>query len=250
LYVDDAVQVLGHSGLFSVKSKAAEQPDVMNSTQPINPPLLIWGAAGHARVVADIIRLRAEYNIVGFLDNINPERRGTTFCGAPILGSVEELDHLKQQGIEHIILGFGNCTARLQLAEVVRSKGFRLVNAIHPQAIVASDVSIGAGSVIAAGAVVNPATQIGEHVIINTGACVDHDGVIADGCHISPGVRLGGHVTIDRASWIGIGATVIDHLQIGANTLIGAGSVVVNDIPDNVVAYGVPARIVRSNVAS
>jgi len=214
-----------------------------------NTALIIWGASGHARVVADIVRVRGEYNIVGFLDSVNPERRGTDFCGAHILGGAEELDLLARQGVTHVILGFGNCGARLKLAETVRKNGFLLATATHRQAIIASDVLIGAGTVIAAGVVINPATQIGENVIINTGACVDHDCVIKDGAHICPGVRLGGHVTVERASWVGIGATIIDHIHIGASTLIGAGAVVVNDIPDNVVAYGVPARIVRSNTA-
>jgi acetyltransferase EpsM len=200
--------------------------------------------------VADIVRLEDRYTIVGFLDNINPERIGTDFCGARILGGAEYLEDVQQQGVQHIFFGFGNGPARVKLSEMARARGLHLATAIHPQAIVASDVTIGAGTVIAAGAVINPATQIGEHVIINTGACVDHDCIIEDGAHVCPGARLGGHVTIGRTSWVGIGATVIDHISIGADTLIGAGAVVVSDMPNNIVAYGVPARIVRSNVAS
>lgn len=207
--------------------------------------LLFWGASGHALVVADIIRLQGIYEIVGFLDNVNPQRHGENFCGAPILGGQEQLDIYKNKGIKYIIFGFGNCQARLKLSEFIYKKGFSLATAIHPTATIAADVSIGSGTVIAAGAVVNPGSKIGQNVIINTCASVDHECVIEDGVNICPGVHLGGQVTVGRAAWVGIGATVIDSVRIGTGTLIGAGSVVVNDIPDGVLVYGVPAKVIR-----
>jgi acetyltransferase EpsM len=91
--------------------------------------------------------------------------------------------------------------------------------------------------------IVNPAATIGENVILNTAASVDHDCVVADGAHIAPGVHLGGGVHIGRGAWVGIGATVRDHVTIGDECVIGAGAVVLQDIPARVVAYGVPARI-------
>ncbi|HEX7555273.1 MAG TPA: acetyltransferase, partial [Leptolinea sp.] len=159
------------------------------------------------------------------------------------LGGEEQLDQLHEQGVNHLILGFGNCDARLKLAELIRSKGFQLVTAIHPNSIIASDVIIRPGTVIAAGAVINSGSLIGENVIINTSSSVDHECVIGDGAHICPGVHLAGKVSIGRATWVGIGSCVIDHLSIGSASLIGAGSVVVKDIPDNVVAYGNPAKV-------
>ncbi len=207
--------------------------------------LVIWGASGHARVVADIIRLREEYEIVGFLDDVNPDRRNAEFCGSRVLGGQEQLVHLRRQGIDHIIFGFGDCNARLKLSKLVQELGFSLATAIHPRATVAADVTIGGGTVIVAGSVVNPGARIGENVIINTCASVDHDCVIEDGVHICPGVHLAAHVRVGQAAWIGIGATVKDRVHIGPGSLIGAGAVVLNDIPDGVVAYGVPARIVR-----
>jgi UDP-N-acetylbacillosamine N-acetyltransferase len=210
-----------------------------------NQKIVIWGASGHALVVADIIRVSKTYQIIGYLDNIDPQRHHTIFNGKEILGGEEQLAILAEKGINHIIIGFGNCDARLKLAEIARSKGFQLATAIHPGAIIAPDVTIGLGTVVAAGAVINPGTVIGENVIINTSASVDHECVVQDGAHICPGVHLAGKVTVGRGSWVGIGSSVSDHLSIGKGCMIGAGSVVVRDIPDHVVAYGNPARVKR-----
>jgi UDP-N-acetylbacillosamine N-acetyltransferase len=207
--------------------------------------IIIWGASGHALVVADIIRLRGEYQLAGFLDNVNPQRYHTIFDGEEILGGEEQLEGLKKKGIKNMIIGFGDCKARLRLAEIVISKGFKLATAIHPGAIIASSVVIGSGTVIAAGAVVNSGTRIGENVIINTSASVDHECIIREGAHICPGVHLAGGVKVGRAAWIGIGSCVIDHKSIGNASYIGAGGVVISDIPDDVVAYGNPARVMR-----
>jgi UDP-N-acetylbacillosamine N-acetyltransferase len=211
------------------------------------PNLVIWGASGHARVVADVVRLAGQYQIAGFLDDGRPERYGTAFCGAPILGGGELLPCLKETGIVYVILAVGDCTTRLRLAETARRHGFQLATAVHPGAIVAADVQPGPGSVVAAGAVINPGAEIGQNVIVNTAASVDHDCMLADGVHIGPGVRLAGEVRVGRASQVGIGAVVVNGVRIGAGSLVGAGAVVVDDVPDRVVAYGVPARVIRPN---
>lgn len=209
--------------------------------------IVIWGASGHALVVADILRLCGGYEIVGCLDDVNPERHDTDFNGLRIIGGREKLDVLMREGVKHIIFGFGDCEARLRLAGLARGKGFILATAMHPRSIIAETARIGAGSLVAAGAVVNPGVVIGENVIINTAASIDHECVIEDGAHICPGVTLGGSVMIGRATWVGIGATIKDHITIGAGAMIGAGAVVVSDIPEAVVAYGVPAKVVREN---
>lgn len=207
--------------------------------------LLIWGASGHASVVADIVRCQGGYEIVGFLDDANPERDGERFCDAPILGDRGRLDGLLHGGVRYLILGFGNCEARLRLSEFATEKGFSLATAIHPEATVASSVEIGYGSVIVAGAVVNPGSRVGDNVIINTSASVDHDCTIEDGAHICPGACLAGDVHVERGAWVGAGATVVERVRIGAGTTVGAGSVVVEDLPSGIVAYGVPAKTVR-----
>lgn len=209
-------------------------------------PLVVWGAGGHALVVADIIRLNGDYEIVGFLDDVNQQRRNTNLHGASIIGGRERLSTLRDKGVSHVILGFGDCRARLRLSEFVRSNGFSLATAIHPKAIVAAGVPIGAGTVVTAGAVINPGSKIGENVIVNTSASVGHECMVKDGAHIGPGARLAGRVVVERAAWIGIGAVVKEGVRIGANSLIGAGGVVVNDISQGIIAYGNPAKVVRT----
>lgn len=208
--------------------------------------LVIWGASGHARVVADIVRLRRDFYVAGFIDDVNLNRCGSEFCGSTILGGREQLVLLRDNGIKHLIFGFGDCKARLTLSLVAKDFGFDLATALHPGAIIASDVLIQPGSVVMAGAVINPGSVIGENVIINTASSVDHECIIDDGVHIGPGVHLGGGVRIGRGTWVGIGAVVKDKVEIGKSAIIGAGTVVLKDIPSRVVAFGVPARVMRS----
>lgn len=214
---------------------------------PAQLPLIIWGASGHARVVADMVRLGGSYQVAGFLDSVDPSRRGSQFCGATILGGQEQLEQLRTEGLEYILMAFGNCRARVTLGAEAKRHGFQLATVVHPKAVIAGDVSIGAGTVVMAGAVINPGTRVGENVIINTSCSVDHDCTIEEGVHIGPGVHLGGGVTVGRVSWLGIGAIVKDKVTIGHNSIIGAGAVVLKDISDNVVAFGVPAKVIRSN---
>lgn len=208
------------------------------------PKLVLWGASGHAKVVADIVRLAGEFEIAGFLDDVDP--RGREFCGARVLGGRDRLESLRADGVTHVLFAFGDGAARLRLTPDVRARGFELATAVHPRAVVAADVVIGGGTVIAAGAVVGPGTTLGENVIVNTLAGVDHDCVIGAGAHVAPGARLGGSVRVGDGAWIGIGAVVREKIVIGERAIIGAGAVVVDDVPGGIVAYGVPARAVRA----
>jgi acetyltransferase EpsM len=209
-------------------------------------PLVIWGASGHAKVVNDIVRLTGRYDVRGFLDD-RDQAPGRAFCGATVLGGRHDLEALRRGGVTAMIVAIGECHARLRLAALALSAGYHLIVAIHPSAVVAGDAETGPGTVIAAAAVVNPASRIGTNVIVNTSATVDHDCLLDDGVHVCPGAHLGGSVRVGRASWIGIGAAVRDHVSIGANVVVGAGSLVLADVPDNVVVVGSPSRIVRDN---
>ncbi len=213
-----------------------------DTSKSIAKTLVIWGAGGHALVVADIVRCQGGYTIAGFLDDANADRRGQAFSGSTILGGREQLSGLRAAGVTHAIIAIGDCAARLARADEIAAHGIALATAIHPRATIAADVIIGEGTVVAAGAVINPSAKIGRNVIINTSASVDHECIIDDGAHVGPGVRLAGKVNIGRGAWIGIGATVLPKVNIGERAVIGAGAVVLKDVSPGTLAYGIPAK--------
>jgi sugar O-acyltransferase (sialic acid O-acetyltransferase NeuD family) len=205
--------------------------------------ILIWGAGGHARVAAEIVRLRGA-TVSGFIDDVNLSRFGESFCGARVFRP-EDLPSLRRAGTFYGIVAVGDGAARCALATRLLAAGLQLPVAVHPRAVVASDSVLGAGTLVAAGAIVSVGASLGFGCIVNTGASVDHDCRIGDWVHICPGSHIAGVVNIGDRAFIGAGATVIDHVTIGAGSVIGAGAVVVSSIPESVVAYGTPARVVR-----
>ncbi|MEO1269006.1 MAG: acetyltransferase [Myxococcota bacterium] len=209
----------------------------MNTT--LNPPpLVILGASGHAHVVCDIALLLG-LEVEAFAETTPRQRH---FLGRPIL---TEADVLQRPPGSPVFVGIGNPRVRRALTGRCLDAGLSLATLIHPTAVVAHDVVIGSGSVVMARAVINPGTQIGSNVIINTGAVVDHDCVLGDLVHICPGSTLAGTVSVGEGTWIGAGATASNNVHIGRWTMVGAGGVVVHDLPDDVIAYGVPAAIKR-----
>lgn len=214
-----------------------------NELSPQN--VLVYGTSGHARVVVDALRMQGRYEVAGYLDDTLCESLPGSHLGLPILGGEFQLAQLFLEGHDTIIPAFGDSQGRIKLIALAESIGFDLGTVIHPRATLAGDVDIKGGTVVLAGAVINTMSSVGKAVIVNTGAGVDHDCCLEDGSHIGPGVHLGGGVFIGRGAWIGIGATIKDRVRIGAGAIVGAGSLVLSDIPSNVVAYGVPAKIQR-----
>lgn len=207
--------------------------------------LVIWGAGGHATVLADLVQRNKRYRLVGFIDDTQPGRKGELFCGARILGGREALTALRKQGVAHLVVAIGDNATRLQCAALARKAGLQLASLVSASADVAAGTEIGDGTVIASGVVVTPGVRLGENVILNTACSVDHHCRIADGAHICPGAHLAGNVSVGRGAWVGIGSAVIEGINIGNGATVGAGAVVVRDLPANVLALGVPARVVR-----
>jgi len=202
---------------------------------------VVWGASGHAAVVADSARRSGAWEIAGFIDEIDPERRGQPFAGSTVLGGVEALPSLQAEGIRHVLLGVGDNRARLRIAEEVEQRGHLLGTVVHPSATLGADVALGPGVFVAPGAIVNAGAVLQRAAIVNTNAVVEHDCVLGEGVHVSPGALLAGNVRVGRLTWIGIGAVVIEKLQIGEASVLGAGAVLVGDLAGGVLAYGVPA---------
>src|SRR5207253_2440916 len=143
-----------------------------------------------------------QYIIAGFIDDVSPHRAGEPFCGSTILGDRVALSGALNRGVRNMIVAIGDCQKRLELSRVSQSYGFRLPNAVHSSATVASDSKFGNGNVIAAGAIVNPGCLIDDCVIINTAASVDHDCKLHSAVHLSPGTHLAGRVVIGEGTWI------------------------------------------------
>lgn len=207
--------------------------------------LVIWGAGGYARVVSNIATLTRAFEVVGFLDDVQPERRGEAFCGAIVLGGAEQLEALVSRGVQCVAVAFGRSAARLRSGAALEANGLRLVTLVHPAAVVAPDVVVGEGTTVGAASVVDPGVTIGRCAILGSGVTVAHDCNLADGVRLSGGSHLGGAVQVGHSAMIGTGAIVRNGISIGAGTLVGAGAVVVNDLPAGVVAVGAPARVLR-----
>lgn len=200
--------------------------------------VLLIGAGGHAKVVADIFRC-CDVSVSGLLDD-DAKRWNTTYFGLPVLGAPESFaDH----GAQGLILAIGSNAIRRQLAARLLPAQDWWQSAIHPRAIVAASARVGQGSVIGAGAVINADSIVGDHAIINTGASVDHDCQIGNFAHLAPGVHLAGNVKIGEGAFLGIGSVVTPGVQIGDWAIVGAGSVVLRDVPARSMVYGVPAKL-------
>jgi acetyltransferase EpsM len=201
-----------------------------------------WGCGGHAGVALDAARRQGTYEVAAFIDD-NPSG-ARIHAGLPILAA-DQLGDLFVRGITGMVITVGDEAARSKIAEIAAAAGFTLCTIIHPSAVIASNVQIGEGTVVFAGAVIQPGVRVGRNAVINTCVSVDHDCLIDCGAQLAPRVVLGGNVTIGSRTFVGIGSTVVNGIRVGNDCLIGAGSVVVRDIPDRRLAYGVPARVIR-----
>ncbi|MGB4091065.1 MAG: acetyltransferase [Ruminococcus flavefaciens] len=192
--------------------------------------LVIIGASGHGKVVADIAKLNGYSDIV-FLDDND---RVKECDGYPVVG---DSSHAPEG---EVFVAVGNARIRRMLMERYADRVQPVL--IHPNAVIAEGVQIGAGTVVMVGAIVNPGALIGKGVIINTCSSVDHDCVVGDYVHVAVGAHLCGTVIIGESTWIGAGATVSNNINICGNCMVGAGTVVIEDINEKGTYVGVPAR--------
>jgi sugar O-acyltransferase (sialic acid O-acetyltransferase NeuD family) len=201
----------------------------------MNKKIVIIGASGHGKVVADII-IKSGDKIVGFLDDY--VKKGTVIENIVVLGTTD--DYNKYINCEFVI-AIGNPKIREMIANKLDVKWY---TAIHPNAVISSlGVNIDKGTVVMANAVINSCAKIGKHCIINTASVVEHDNELGDYVHISPNATLAGTVKVGKYTHIGVGACVKNNVTITQDCIIGAGSVVVKDIDNSGIYLGVPANI-------
>lgn len=194
--------------------------------------LIIIGASGHGKVVADIAKL-CSYTEIVFLDN-NPELKECS--GYPVLGH----DTMTAELEGEIFVAVGNSEIRQKLMD--RDAGRVFPTLIHPSAVIAEYAEIGRGSIVMAGSVINPGAKLGKRCIVNTSCSVDHDCIVGDYCHVSVGAHLSGTVELGNHVWIGTGATVSNNVNICLDVVIGAGAVVIREIKKEGTYIGVPIK--------
>ncbi len=212
--------------------------------------IVIVGASGHARELADVVRARAEADgsceFLGFVDD-DPALADATLCDAPVLGS---LDWLRARaGDVTAICGIGTPATRRRVVHALEGDGVRFGGVVHPRAEVTRFVRIGVGVVITAGCIVTNEIELGDHVHLNRSVNVGHDCRVGAFCHLAPGSVLSGNVTLGEGCDIGTGAVVIQGRSIGAWSIVGAAAAVIRNLPANVTAVGVPARVIEQRDA-
>lgn len=202
--------------------------------------VVIFGAGGHARVVCDLIEAEGKHRVFGFVDQNSKQKE---LLGYPVFC---QQDDVKNLNIFKGVIAVGDGATRKKIAlNILKSiPSFQFVNAIHPTAHISKHSVIGAGAVLMAGAVVNPGAKIGDHVLVNTSASVDHDCILEDFSGVGPGVYLGGNVHLGDSSYIGIGSTLIQGIRVGDHTIVGAGSLLLEDAKADSIYYGSPAKLV------
>ncbi len=196
--------------------------------------MYLIGASGHAKVVIDCL-LDAGVTIQGLFDQ-NPAVKS-------LKGYAVKGDYAASNKEEPLVISIGANSVRKKIAESLKGRVFG--KAIHPSALISSDVTLGDGTVVFHAAVIQSSSKIGKHVIVNTAASIDHDCVIEDFVHVAPHVTLCGNVTVGEGTLMGAGSVVIPGIKIGKWCVIGAGSVVFRDVPDYGLVVGNPARLIK-----
>lgn len=210
--------------------------------------LLILGAGGHAKVVAETALASGVTSRLAFLDDrCIGQDPWPPVLGWPVMGPLAlSLQANTHSQFDAAVVAIGHAATRLLWIEKLQAAGYHLPVLIHPTAWLSPSAQVGRASVVFSQAAVQAQVSIGTGAILNTGCSVDHDAQLSDGVHICPGARLAGAVHIGPRSWIGIGASVIQQVCIGSDVTVGAGAAVVRDLPDRVTAVGVPARVISS----
>ena len=211
--------------------------------------VVLIGGGAQLSYSIDIIEKQNLHTIVGIIDSIKDI--GTNLFNYKVLGKQEEIIKLiENYDIEGCIITIGDNWSRKivydQVSKIVPNINWP--NAIHPSVIIGDRVKLGKGLLIMAGVIINPGAGLGDFVNCFTRCSIEHDCYLGDFSSISAGVVLGGKVKVGKLSAISLNATVFDRLSIGENTVVGAASLITKDLPDNVLVYGNPGKIIRSRI--
>jgi sugar O-acyltransferase (sialic acid O-acetyltransferase NeuD family) len=199
--------------------------------------MYLYGASGHCKVIIDSLLQSNNVVIEGVIDD-NP--KSDFVFDVPVIKTC----NFKITKDKQFIVSVGNNAIRKKLVNQLQ---VTFVSSLHPRAIVSNRSSVGLGTVIMAGVIINADVSIGNHCIVNTGAVIDHDCHLDDFVHISPNASLAGGIEVGEGTQIGIGASIIQGIKIGKWVTIGAGAVILKNVPDYAVVVGNPGRIIKYN---
>ncbi len=207
--------------------------------------LLILGTGTFAAEIADLADDCPGLSVAGFVENLDRARCDRDHHGRPVYW-VDELARLRDS--HRVLCGLGT-THRSRFTDQADALGARFITLTHPTARVSRATTLGEGTILSVGTILAAHSRLGRHVCVNRGALIGHHTAIGDFVTIGPGANIAGNCHIGDATYIGMSAVVIDHVRIGRHCVIGAGAVVTKDLPDRVQVVGVPARIVKENIA-
>lgn len=230
-------KVIKREGIHSETASTIEEFKGNNEEQRKEKKLIIVGAGGHGRSAAGTAMKMKKWDTILFLDD-DPQL--TESMGIKVIGKTSEAQLYCKDA--DVFVAVGNNSTRQRLVEEYVGQGLTMVTLIHPNAILGEQVTVGNGTIVMAGAIINCCSWIGKGCIVNTGATVDHDGVIEDYVHISPGAHLAGSVHVGIGCWLGIGSVISNNINITGGCIVGAGSVVMKDLTEAGTYVGTPVR--------
>jgi sugar O-acyltransferase (sialic acid O-acetyltransferase NeuD family) len=209
--------------------------------------IIVVGGSDQGRQVLDAIVAAGVHTAVGVLDRaLEP---GALVADVPVVGRDDDLAACATRvGADCFVVAIGDNATRGEVLarSAAAAPHLEAATVVHPSAVIAHDAIVGAGSIVLPGCIVGNGTRVGKGALLGIRSSIDHDGVLGDHASLGPGATTGGTVRIGRATAVGLGANVIHGVTVGDDTVVGAGALVLHDLPDRVVAYGVPARVVRS----
>lgn len=250
----------GTLDLAAIRSRLAQRgvmPGANGHTAVAKPPvtaqgpprtrIVIYGAGLGAKQLLEITRQLDTVEVIGIIDD-KPGLAGTPLGGTTVLGGFAELKGLVERGeVDGVALSFHSEVRRKVHRKIAAALAIRFVPLVDPRAHVGADVQIGDGALIEAGAVVGPGTVLGEGVIVDVGAIVAHDCFLGPFSHLSPGCALSGVVCLQENVLVGVGAAINSTVTIGRNVIVTPGAAVMNDLPDDVIVGGVPAKVMGAS---
>ncbi|MBI4929397.1 MAG: acetyltransferase [Bacteroidetes bacterium] len=213
--------------------------------------LILFGASNFGDEIVQLFRdinkagKDTQWDIAGFLDD-NPDMKGKIRNGVPVLGGKDWLKDNHKSDYNYVCC-IGSPKAKSKVVQHLKSFNVKFATGVHPSVIMSETTTIGEGTVVTAGNIFTTNINILDHVIFNLACTLGHYSVVHDYCTINPGVNISGDVILEEGVLIGTNATILEKITIGKYSIIGAGAVVNKNIPANVTAVGIPAKVIKEN---